>query len=189
MGYFFPGIELSVRLKILSIWIAAPAMNASSTELHREIRRAAGRARRRRNAVPRRPKMLPKRGGRRRKIWKTSKDVWKPCNTLKSHKTAKDLFGKAWSETRDFWRSLEKGLEGAFIPPPLAPSHQRPPIERDRHCEERSDEATRGSASRDPLGCFAALVVRPRKSSLSIRKSGRPVSSKGTGRRTAPNSQ
>ena len=68
----------------------------------------------------------------------------KPCNPLKSHKTAKDFFGKAWSKTRDFWRSLEKGLEGAIIPPPLAPSHQRPPIERDRHCEERSDEATRG---------------------------------------------
>src|ERR1700722_4614971 len=83
-------------------------------------------------------------GCRRRKIWKASKDVWKPCNHLKSHKTAKDFFGKAWSETRDFWRSLEKGLEGAIIPPPLAPSHQRPPIERDRHCEERSDEATRG---------------------------------------------
>src|ERR1700689_1187552 len=78
-----------------------------------------------------------KKGGRRRKIWKVPKDVWKPCNPLKSHKTAKDLFGKAWSETRDFWRNLEKGLQGAFIPPPLAPSRQRPPIERDRHCEER----------------------------------------------------
>src|ERR1700720_2148642 len=88
--------------------------------------------------------MRPERGGRRRKIWKPSKDVWKPCNPLKSHKIAKDFFGKAWSKTRDFWRSLEKGLEGAFIPPPLAPSHQRPPIEWDRHCEERSDEATRG---------------------------------------------
>ena len=72
------------------------------------------------------------------------KDVWKPCNPLKSHKTAKDLFGKAWSKTRDFWRSLEKGLEGAFIPPPLAPGHQRPPIELDRHCEERSCEAIQG---------------------------------------------
>ena len=50
------------------------------------------------------------------------KGLWKPCNPLKSHKTAKDFFGKAWSKTRDFWRSLEKGLEGAFIPPPLAPS-------------------------------------------------------------------
>src|ERR1700733_9355602 len=59
-------------------------------------------------------------GRLRRKIWKPSKDAWKPCNPLKSHKTAKDFFGKAWSKTRDFWRSLEKGLEGAFIPPPLA---------------------------------------------------------------------
>ncbi len=62
------------------------------------------------------------RGGRRRKIWKPSKAVWKPCNPLKSHKTAKQLFGKAWSKTREFWRSLEKGLQAAFIPPPLAPS-------------------------------------------------------------------
>src|SRR6202166_667883 len=66
--------------------------------------------------------MRPKAGGRRRKIWKASKGVWKTCNLLKSHKTAKDLFGKAWSKTREFWRSLEKGLEGAFIPPPLAPA-------------------------------------------------------------------
>src|SRR5580658_1414536 len=60
-------------------------------------------------------------GRLKEKIWKATKDVWKPSNPLKSHKTAKDLFGKAWSETRDFWRSLEKGLEGAFIPPPLSP--------------------------------------------------------------------
>src|SRR6202035_2024692 len=66
--------------------------------------------------------MRPKAGGRWRKIWKASKGVWKTCNPLNSHKTAKDLFGKAWSQTREFWRSLEKGLEGAFIPPPLAPA-------------------------------------------------------------------
>src|SRR5271170_7996009 len=111
--------------------------------------------------------MRPKAGGRRRKIWKASKDVWKPCNPLKSHKTAKDLFGKR--------------LGGRLYSATLAPSHQRPPIKRDRHCEERSDEATRGSVTR-PLGCFAAL-------GLSIRKSGRPVSSNGTGWRTVRNSQ
>src|ERR1700722_15444831 len=66
--------------------------------------------------------MRPKGAGERRKIWKASKDVWKPCNPLKLHKTAKALCGKAWSETREFWRSLEKGLEAAFIPPPLAPA-------------------------------------------------------------------
>src|ERR1700678_4031571 len=54
--------------------------------------------------------MRPKAGGRRRKIWKVSKGVWKPCNPLKSHKPAKALFGKAWSKTREFWKSLEKGL-------------------------------------------------------------------------------
>jgi hypothetical protein len=35
--------------------------------------------------------MRPKGGGPRRNIWKASKDVWKPCNPLKSHKTAKAL--------------------------------------------------------------------------------------------------
>src|SRR5579863_3009865 len=67
-------------------------------------------------------------GRRNEKNLEAIKDVWKPCNPFKSHKTAKEFFGKAWSKTRDFWRSLEKGLEGAFIPPPLAPSPQRPPI-------------------------------------------------------------
>src|ERR1700757_4386831 len=80
-------------------------MKALSTELHRRIRQ-----------------MRPKEGGPRRKIWKASKGVWKTCNPLKSHETAKHLFGKAWSKTREFWRSLEKGLEGAFIPSPLAPA-------------------------------------------------------------------
>ena len=74
------------------------------------------------NCIVKSGKMRPKAVGRRRKIWKASKGVWKTCNPLKSHKTAKDLFGKAWSKTREFWRSLEKGLEGAFIPPPLAPA-------------------------------------------------------------------
>jgi hypothetical protein len=55
--------------------------------------------------------MRLKRGGRTRKIWTHQSAVWKLCNPLKSHKTAKDLFGKAWSETRQFWRSLDKGLE------------------------------------------------------------------------------
>src|SRR5271167_461100 len=79
-------------------------MNARSTELNRKNRQNAA-----------------ERGGRRRKIWKASKYVWNPCNPLKSYKTAKALFGKAWSKTREFWRSLEKGLEGALIPPPSAP--------------------------------------------------------------------
>src|SRR5277367_6620067 len=102
-------------------------------------------------------------GRLKEKIWKASKDVWKPCNPLKSHKTAKDFFGKAWSKTRDFWRSLEKGLEGAFIPPPLA---SLPPAASDqagsslRGAKRRSQPG--GSVTR-PLGCFAALLVRPRK--------------------------
>src|SRR5271155_4860454 len=124
-------------------------------------------------------------GRLRRKIWKASKDVWKPCNPLKSHKTAKDFFGKAWSKTRDFWRSLEKGLEGAFIPPPLAPSHQRPPIKRGSSLRGAKRRNNTGVASRGPglLRCARPAL------GLSIRKSGRPDSSKGTGWRTVRNSQ
>ena len=96
---------------------------------------------------------------------------------MKSHKTAKDFFGKAWSKTRDFWRSLEKGLEGAFIPPPLAPSHQRPLIERDRHREERSDEATR--ERHVAPGLLRCAGRSSAKSGLSARKSGRPFHPKG----------
>src|SRR5277367_815054 len=55
------------------------------------------------------------------KIWKTSKDVWKPCNPLKSHKTAKDLFGKAWSKTAWIWKSLEKKLGGRLYSAASAP--------------------------------------------------------------------
>src|ERR1700734_2726530 len=80
----------------------------------------------------------------------TIKDVWKPCNPLKSHKTAKDFFGKAWSKTRDFWRSLEKGLEVAFIPPPLAPSHQRPPIRAGSSLRGAKRRSNPGVASRGP---------------------------------------
>src|ERR1700677_2577410 len=116
--------------------------------------------------------MRPKAGGRRRKIWKASKGVWKPCNPLKSHKTAKDLFGKAWSKTPDFWRSLEKGLEGAVIPPPLAPSTSGL---RSSGIVTARSEATKqpgGSVTR-PLGCFAPLARSSAKSGLSGRKSGR----------------
>src|ERR1700733_6889474 len=38
-GYFFSKTGLSVRFKILSIWVAAP--NAPSTELHRKVRQNA----------------------------------------------------------------------------------------------------------------------------------------------------
>jgi hypothetical protein len=80
-------------------------MKAPSTELHRKIQAKYG-----------------QKGAARGENLESIKGIWKPCNPLKSHKTAKALFGKAWSETREFWRSLEKGLEGAFIPPPLAPA-------------------------------------------------------------------
>src|ERR1700678_2784387 len=110
--------------------------------------------------------MRQKGGGPRRKIWKASKGVWKPCNPLKSHKTAKDLFGKAWSKTREFWRSLEKGLEGAYIPPPLALA---------------LDLIARSEVAKQPRGREKEkAAVRPAKGGLSVWKSGWPVSSKGT---------
>ena len=37
--------------------------------------------------------------------------VFEACNPLKSHKTAKGIFGKAWTETRWFWKSLENCKE------------------------------------------------------------------------------
>src|SRR3984885_3430168 len=67
-------------------------------------------------------KMRPKGAAGGEKIWKPSKAVWKPCNPLKSHKTAKDLFGKTWSKTREFWRSLEKACR-----PPLFRHRWLPP--------------------------------------------------------------
>src|ERR1700723_3184684 len=36
---------------------------------------------------------------RRRKIWRGTLWVWNPCNPLKSHKTAKGIFGNPWTET------------------------------------------------------------------------------------------
>ena len=121
--------------------------------------------------------MRQKGGGARRKIWKASKGVWKTCNPLKSHKTAKALFGKAWSQTHEFWRSLEKGLEGAFIPPPLAPATSG--LRSSWIVIARSEVAKRSRVA------FVRKrrsneAVRPAKCGLSVRKSGWPVSSKGT---------
>jgi hypothetical protein len=45
------------------------------------------------------------------KVWKGPFRFWKPCNPLKSHKTAKGIFGKAWRETAQIWKSLQKSLE------------------------------------------------------------------------------
>jgi hypothetical protein len=33
------------------------------------------------------------------------------CNPLKSHKTAKGFFGKAWRKQAEIWKCLEKTLE------------------------------------------------------------------------------
>src|SRR5271156_38926 len=110
--------------------------------------------------------MRPKGGGPRRKIWKASKDIWKPCNPLKSHKTAKALFGKAWSQTREFWRSLEKGLEGAFIPPPLAPPNSGPEC-----MEKRKARFIQG----DRPEAGAKLAMKPKTGRLDANSDSFPV--------------
>jgi hypothetical protein len=50
------------------------------------------------------------------KIWQWTLWIWKACNPLKSHKTAKEMFGKAWSETAEIWKGLDKSLELAAAP-------------------------------------------------------------------------
>src|SRR5271163_1531629 len=62
----------------------------------RRLRRGS----RRSFAWPRRDR--PPRRFAGQKIWKSSKWVWKPCNPLKSHNTAKGIFGKAWRKA--WWR-------------------------------------------------------------------------------------
>ena len=144
-------------------------MKAPSTELHRKIWQ-----------------MRPKAGGRRRKIWKASKGVWKTCNSLKSHKTAKDLFGKAWSKTREFWRNLEK----AWRAPLFRHRWLLPPAASDR-----AGTSLRGAKFRSNPGVAFVRkrrsneAVRPAKGGLSVWKGGWLVSSKGTGRRPVRNSQ
>src|ERR1700722_588541 len=130
-------------------------MKAPSTELHRKVR-----------------KMRPKGGGPRRKIWKASKDVWNPCNPLKSHKTAKDLFGKAWSKTRDFWEKLEKRLGGRLYSatvgslPPAASARAGSSL---RGAKRRSNP---GVASRGPwvASLRKSFVLEKRPESTEKRK-------------------
>src|SRR6202142_2395125 len=130
--------------------------------------------------------MRQKRGGPRRKIWKASKGVWKPCNPLKSHKTAKDLserlgakhasFGEAWKKA---WRVPL--FRHRWLLPPAA--------------SDRAGSSLRGAKLRSNPGVAFVRkrrsneAVRPAKGALSVWKSGRPVSSNGTGRRPGRNSQ
>src|ERR1700722_17344569 len=38
------------------------------------------------------------------------------CNTLKSHKTAKEFFGNPWRKQAEIWKCLEKSLEAGTRP-------------------------------------------------------------------------
>jgi hypothetical protein len=42
------------------------------------------------------------------KTWRTTLWIWIYCNPLKSHKTAKTFFGKAWQKIALIWKGLEK---------------------------------------------------------------------------------
>src|SRR5271154_7003093 len=82
--------------------------------------------------LQRSPLVLPRAAGsssprRKQNIWKRTHWVWKPCNPLKSHKTAKDFFGKAWRKTTEIWKSLEKSLE-AVARPRTAPFRTKRPM-------------------------------------------------------------
>src|SRR5277367_4359216 len=59
--------------------------------------------------------------GRKQNIWMGTHWVWKPCNPLKSHKTAKAFFGKAWSKTSEIWKGLHKSLEARLNSAGFAP--------------------------------------------------------------------
>src|SRR5271168_5274570 len=41
---------------------------------------------------------------------RNSLGVWEPRKPLKSHKTAKGIFGKAWRKLAEIWKSLQKSL-------------------------------------------------------------------------------
>src|SRR5271156_626072 len=68
----------------------------------------------------RRPECGQEGGGHREKLGRRSFSVWDPCNPLKSHKTAKAFFGKAWRKRQRFGKAWRKGLGAAFISPPPA---------------------------------------------------------------------
>jgi hypothetical protein len=98
-GFAFTKNRITCQIENSLYLDRCSAMNESSTKLHRKIRRTAGRVpSEAAECGPTASKMRPKRGGRRRKNLEGIKDVWKACNPLKSHKTAKDFFGKAWSK-------------------------------------------------------------------------------------------
>src|ERR1700678_829468 len=130
--------------------------------------------------------MGPKAGGRRREIWKASNGVWKTCNPFKFHKTAKDLFGKAWSKHASFGEAWKK----AWRAPLFRHRWLLPPAASDR-----AGSSLQGAKFRSNPGVAFVRkrrsneAVRPAKGGLSVWKGGWLVSSKGTGRRPVRNSQ
>ena len=115
--------------------------------------------------------------------------VRKPCNPLKSHKTAKAFFGKAryyvatgkaWRKTAEIWKSLEKKLGDGGAPPNRILPHRGAPSRarvldraderhRDRRVEAETAVIARSEATKQPrgrvtrpLGCFAPLTRNKR---------------------------
>ena len=49
----------------------------------------------------------------RQKFWRGIFLVWNYCNALKSHKTAKGIFGKAWRRQAEIWKCLATKARGS----------------------------------------------------------------------------
>jgi hypothetical protein len=63
-----------------------------------------------------------------RKIWTMILFPFFPCNPLKSHKTAKGIFGKTWQIQAILWKNLQN---------PCAPRERRPSVEQPSSREKR----------------------------------------------------
>jgi hypothetical protein len=102
-GYLFPKNGISVIFKILYVRNCS-AMNASLANLHRQSGRTGECARNPCGAGaagcgPAASGIRRKGASSPEKFGEGSLPVWKPCNPLKSQKTAKALFGNVWRET------------------------------------------------------------------------------------------
>ena len=86
----------------------------------------------------------------------------KPLQPLKSHKTAKALFGKAWRKMTEIWKSLEKMLGDAPSFRRLCPSRNAaaaPELARDVPCV--SAGSVRVAAAMASFGLASCAITVP----------------------------
>ena len=138
-------------------------MNASSTELHRKIRRTAGRASKRGGGMRSGGvQNAAEKGRRNEKNWKPSRTFGSLVTLLNPTKPPKNSLEKLGAKHATFGEAWKKAWRA-----PLFRHRWLPPTSglRSSGIVTARSEATKqpvGSVTR-PLGCFAALVVRPRK--------------------------